>query len=77
MSFSLVFTRTSNSPPLPPLLMRLFSVYAAVPILLPFLGCVRLSGHVPRLLLFSFFSMWVLIFAGASKTQVDTLNVFS
>ena len=25
------------------------------------LGCVRLSGHVPRLLLFSFFSKWILI----------------
>ena len=54
MSFSLVFTRTSNPPPLPPLLVRLFSVYAVVPIIVPFLGCVRLSGHIPRLLLFSF-----------------------
>ena len=36
------------------LLVRLFSVYAVVPIIVPFLGCVRLSGHVPRLLLFSF-----------------------
>ena len=76
MSFSLVFTRTSNPPLLPPLLMRFFSVYAVVPILVPFLGCVQLSGHVPRLLLVSFFSMWILIFAGASKTQVDTLKVF-
>ena len=76
MSFSLVFTRTSNPPPLPPLLVRLFSVYAVVPILVPFFGCVRLSGHVPRLLLFSFFSKWILVFAGARKTQEDTLKVF-
>ena len=76
MSFSLVFTRTSNPLPLPPLLVRLFSVYAVIPISVPFLGVVRLSGHVPRLLLFSFFSKWILIFAGARKTQEDTLKVF-
>ena len=57
----LVITRTSNPPPLPPLLVRLFSLYAVVPISVPFLGCVRLSGHVPRLLFFSFFSKWILI----------------
>ena len=56
--------------------MRLFSIHAVVPVIVPFLGCVRLSGHVPRLLLFSFFSMWILIFAGARKTQEDTLKVF-
>ena len=58
------------------MLVRLFSVYAVVPTIVPFLGCVRLSGHVPRLLLFSFFSMWILIFAGARKTQEDILKVF-
>ena len=43
--FFLVSTRTSNPPPLPPLLVRLFSVCAVVPILLLFLGCDRISGH--------------------------------
>ena len=41
------------------LLVRLFSMYAVIPISVPFLGCVRLSGHVSRLLFFSF-SMWIL-----------------
>ena len=58
------------------MLVRLFFIYAVVPVIVPFLGCVRLSGHVPRLLLFSFFSMWILSFAGARKTQEDTLKVF-
>ena len=55
--FFLVFTRTSNPPPLPPLLVRLFSVRAVVPIILLFWGCVRFSGHVPRLCI-SFFSFF-------------------
>ena len=42
------------------LLVRLFSMYAVIPISVPFLGCVRLSGHVSRLLFFSLFSMWIL-----------------
>ena len=57
-------------------LVRPFSLFTVVPIIVPFLGCVRLSSHVPRLLLFSFFSMWILIFAGARLTQEDTLKVF-
>ena len=62
--FLLVSTRTSNPPPLPPLLVRLFSVCAVVPILLLFLWCDQISGHVPRLfisLYFSFLSLWILI----------------
>ena len=51
----LVSTRTSNPPPLPPLLVRLFSVCAVVPIFITLLGCDRISGHVPRLfILFNF-----------------------
>ena len=34
---------------------------AMIPISVPFLGCVRLSGHVSRLLSFSLFSMFILI----------------
>ena len=72
----LVSTRTSNPPPLPPLLVRLFSVCAVVPIFITLLGCDRISGHVPQLfilLIFSYFSLWILYIAGARETQEDTL----
>ena len=36
-------------------------MYAVIPISVPFLGCVRLSGHVSRPLFFSLFPMWILI----------------
>ena len=41
-----------------------------------FLGCVRISRHVPRLcILFNFFyfSQWILYIAGAGETQEHTL----
>ena len=41
----------------------------------PFLGCVRLSDLVSRLLFFSCFLYGFLI-AGVRKTQEDTLKVF-
>ena len=72
----LVSTRTSNPPPLPPLLVRLSSVCAMVPIFITLLGCDRISGHVPRLFIlfiFSYFSLWILYIAGARETQEDTL----
>ena len=72
----LVSTRTSNPPPLPPLLVRFFSVCAVVPIFITLLGCDRISGHVPRLFIlfiFSYFYLWILYIAGARETQEDTL----
>ena len=74
--FLLVFTRTSNPPPLPPLLVRLFSVYAVVPIIVPFLGCARLSGHVPRLLLFSFSFLCGFLFLLVREKHRKTLYRF-
>ena len=41
-----------------------------------FLGCVRISRHVPRLFIlfnFFYFSQWILYIAGARETQEDTL----
>ena len=56
----LVSTRTSNPPPLPSLLVRLFSVCAVVPIFITLLGCGRISGHVPQLfILFNFFLVFL------------------
>ena len=48
----LVSTRTSNPLPLLPLLVRLFSVCAVVPIFITLLGCDRILGHVPWLFLY-------------------------
>ena len=76
MSFSLVFTRASNPPPLPPLLVRLFSVYDVVPIIVPFLGCVRLSGHVLWLLLFSFSFLCGFLFLLVREKHRKTLYRF-
>ena len=72
----LVSTRTSNPSLLPPLLVRLFSVCAVVPIFITLLGCDRISGHVPRLIIlfiFFYFSLWILYIAGAREIQEDTL----
>ena len=60
----LVSTRTSNPPPLPPMLVRLFSVCAVIPILLLFWGVTEFQDTYHGFLYFiSFlcFSLWILI----------------
>ena len=51
-------------------------MYAVIPISVPFLGCIRLSGHVSRLLFFILCFLCGFLFAGVRKTQEDTLKVF-
>ena len=72
----LVSARTSNPPPLPPLLVRLFSVCAVVPILLLFWGVTKFQGtyHCSLYLYILSFLFFVdSYFAGARETQEDTL----
>ena len=62
--FFLVSTRTSNPPPLPPLLVRLFSVCAVVPILLLFWAVTESQDTYHGSLYFIsflFFSLSILI----------------
>ena len=64
-------------PPLPPLLVRLFSVCAVVPIFITLLGGVTEFQDTYHgflyFLTFLSFSLWILHIAGARETQEDTL----
>ena len=55
------------------MLVKLFSVYAVVPIIVLFWGVSEFQVTYHGSLYLSFLSLWILIFAGARKTQEDTL----
>ena len=70
--FLLVPARTSNPTSAPFVSEALFCLHRGTNII-TLLGCDRISGHVPRLII-SFFSFFVdSYFAGARETQEDTL----